>query len=47
MHGGKDKKLTVFTKNMQAKKPGLEIETNLESDPMLKTHPPNTASLHS
>lgn len=47
MHGGKDKKLTVFTKNMQAKKPGLEIETNLDNDPMMKTHPLGSGSLHS
>lgn len=47
MHGGKDKKLTVFTKGMQPKKPGLEIETNVDGDPMLKTHPHATTSLHS
>jgi hypothetical protein len=42
MQGGKEKKLTVFTKNMQNKKPALEIETNSDHDAnskMASTHP--------
>jgi hypothetical protein len=41
MQGGKDKKLTVFTKNIQAKKPTLEIDVNNEheSNKMASTHP--------
>lgn len=30
MHGGREKKITVTTKNINPKKPNLEIETNIE-----------------
>lgn len=39
MQGGKEKKLTVMTKNVQAKKPHLEIDTHHENDKMASTHP--------
>ena len=42
MQSGKEKKLTVFTKNMQSKKPALEIDTNPDAEvtyKMAMTHP--------
>lgn len=42
MQTGKEKKLTVFTKNLQSKKPALEIETDNNQDinsKMASTHP--------
>lgn len=42
MQGGKEKKLTVLTKNIQSKKPALEIDTNADAEvnsKMALTHP--------
>ena len=36
MQSGKDKKLTVFTKNMQSKKPALGIDTNPDAEVTIK-----------
>jgi hypothetical protein len=47
MQGGKDKKLTVLTKNIQSKKLALEIDTNADTEvnsKMAVTHP---LSIHS
>jgi hypothetical protein len=46
MNSGKDKKLTVMTKNLHNKKPTLEIDTNQDHESAAKTQPFSSPSLN-